>query len=261
MTSTLEHQPPPVDPGPRAGAVTVNQLSRRGVLAVWAAAALPMAALSWIVAPLVAGSGPNALVKPMLVLMSAGLVWQFVLVAGLVAHEQRSLRWCRVRDALWLRSPRSPRTGRTGGTLWLLLIPLSVGFALEAMISLPDPASRDLGGFLSSDAGHAMFAGSWGWFAVVVVLVVFNTVLGEEMLFRGYLLPRMQSAFGQRDWVVNGILFATYHLHMPWTIPATLLDTLFLSYPSKRYRSAWMGIAVHSVQSIVILIAVLTLVV
>ena len=30
-----------------------------------------------------------------------------------------------------------------------------------------------------------------GWFAVLVALVVFSTVLGEELLFRGLLLPRI----------------------------------------------------------------------
>jgi hypothetical protein len=32
------------------------------------------------------------------------------------------------------------------------------------------------------------------------VLWVFNTVLGEE-LFRGFLLPRMNGAFGRGDWL------------------------------------------------------------
>jgi uncharacterized protein len=71
----------------------------------------------------------------------------------------------------------------------------------------------------------------------------------------------MNGAFGRGDWVANGVLFAGYHLHMPWVIPAALLDTFILSYPSKRYRSAWIGIAVHSAQSVVITIAVLALVV
>ena len=65
--------------------------------------------------------------------------------------------------------------------------------------------SRD---FLDSDAGEDFFSGAWGWFAVIVVLAVFNTVLGEELLFRGLLLPRMQGVFGRWDWVANGVLFA-----------------------------------------------------
>ena len=59
-------------------------------------------------------------------------------------------------------------------------------------------------------------------------MAIFNTVLGEELLFRGLLLPRMNGAFGRWDWVANGVLFAAYHLHVPWTIPANLIDTFIL---------------------------------
>jgi uncharacterized protein len=89
---------------------------------------------------------------------------------------------------------------------------------------------------------------------------VFNTALGEELLFRGVLLPRMRGAFGRWDWVANGVLFALYHLHMPWVIPSSLVDTFALSYPSRRYRSALIGIIVHSSQSIVFFALILPLV-
>jgi hypothetical protein len=36
---------------------------------------------------------------------------------------------------------------------------------------------------------------------------------------------------------------------------------VFISYPTKRYQSAWIGIAVHSAQSVVVLLLVLALVV
>jgi hypothetical protein len=48
---------------------------------------------------------------------------------------------------------------------------------------------------------------------------------------------------------------------MPWVIPSTLLDTFIISYPSKRYRSALIGIAVHSAQSVLILGLTLSVVV
>jgi membrane protease YdiL (CAAX protease family) len=248
-------------------AMAIPQLGRRAILSIWAAAALPMAALAWLVAPTVAdrlsGEGNVPMAKALLACLTVGLIWQFVLVVGLLYREQRSLRWSVVRDALWLRSPRSPRSGRAGGRLWLVLIPLMVAFAAEEFISggIPTPANRDMGTFLDSHAGKVFLHGAWGWFALVVVLGLFNTVLGEELLFRGFLLPRMNGAFGRRDWVANGILFAGYHLHMPWAIPTALLDTFILAYPSKRYRSAWIGIAVHSAQSVVITAIVLSLVV
>src|ERR671934_1282417 len=78
-------------------AVDIPQLGRRAILAIWAAAALPMAALAWLVAPLVAehvsGGGNVPMAKALLALLTAGLVWQFVLVAGLVWREQGTLRW------------------------------------------------------------------------------------------------------------------------------------------------------------------------
>jgi membrane protease YdiL (CAAX protease family) len=246
--------------------VEIPQYTRRAILAVWAAAALPMAALAWLVAPAVAdrlsGEGNVPMAKALLVLLTGGLIWQFVLVAGLVWREQRSFRWSTIREALWLRSPRSPRSGRVGGRVWLILIPLFVLFAAEGLLpEFPHPANHDFAVFLDTDAAHSFLSGNWAWFGLIVVLALFNTVLGEELLFRGFLLPRMNGAFGRGDWLANGVLFAAYHLHTPWVMLSPLADALVLAYPTKRYRSAWIGIAVHSAQSVVVAILVLTLVV
>ena len=193
--------------------------------------------------------------------LTAGLVWQFVLVMGLVGREQGTLRWSVLKEALWLRAPVSPRTGRRGGRLWLVALPLIVAFGAEPLLPGPgNPVARDLGDFLASHAGHTLLAGSWGWLAVLTAMFVFNTVLGEELLFRGFLLPRMNGVFGRRDWLANGVLFAAYHLHVPWVIPATLLDSFIVAYPAKRYRSALIGIAVHSAQSVFFFALVLGLV-
>ena len=90
---------------------------------------------------------------------------------------------------------------------------------------------------------------------------IFNAVLGEDLLFRGLLLPRMNKQFGRWDWVANGVLFALYHVRVPWVIPQALLDTFIVAYPSKRYRSALIGIIVHSAQSIVFVTLTLAVVV
>jgi membrane protease YdiL (CAAX protease family) len=245
--------------------VEIPQYGLRAIFAVWAAAALPMALLAWLVAPALknrfAGAGNVPLAKALIVCLTVGLAWQFALVAVLVLREQRTFRWSTLREALWLRSPRSPRSGRIGGKVWLVLIPLVAAFAAESAISLPGPTSRDLGAFLGSDPGKAFMHGAWAWYALVLISFVFNTVLGEELLFRGFLLPRMNGAFKRRDWLANGLLFAAYHLHTPWAIPTTLVDTFIIAYPTKRYRSAWIGIAVHSAQSVFLAVLIFTLVV
>jgi membrane protease YdiL (CAAX protease family) len=261
--TTLTVQTPSIDASPGAAALgrPITQYSRRRIFAIWAAAALPMGTLAWVVTPAIAnGDSAESMFHPLVACLTVGLVWQFVLVVALVFHEQRTLRWSVIRHALWLRSPRSPKSGKVGGKLWLLVVPITLGLALEEIISITPPLNRNMGELLSSDAGQAMFHGSWGLFALCVTMFVFNTVLGEELLFRGVLLPRMSDSFGDRDWVANGLLHATYHLHVPWVIPASLVDMFLVAYPARRYRSALLGIVVHSAQSVVFTILLVTLV-
>lgn len=230
------------------------QYSSRRVLGTWAAAALPMAALAWIGAPLLHATfaGPSAWPRAILLCLTVGMIWQFVFVMFAVRREQGSLRWSVLKDALWLRAPRSPRSGRRGGRLWWILVPcILLVAAKEELPKIPAPVERDQGLFLQSVAGQEFFSGNWVWFAVIVTMMIFNTVLGEELLFRGLLLPRMRGAFGKWDWLANGVLFGAYHLHLPWSIPANTLDTFFISLPASRYRSALIGIFVHSVQTVI----------
>ena len=107
----------------------VRQYSLAQILAVWAAAAIPMAVLAWLVAPLLGnlvGGGDEAFMKAILLCITAGLIWQFVLTLILTGREQGTLRWSRVHDALWLLSPREPRSGRVGGRVRLWSIPAAL---------------------------------------------------------------------------------------------------------------------------------------
>ena len=264
MTATTPQAPPTnkAVTGDSA-AVQLPQYSRRRILGTWAAAALPMAALAWIGAPLLQArfEGPSAWPRALLLCLTAGMIWQFILVMVAIYREQGSLRWPVLKNALWLHAPRNSRTGRRGGRLWWILLPLTLLVAAkEELPKIPAPVERDQALFLQSAAGQEFFSGNWPWFAVIVTMMIFNTVLGEELLFRGLLLPRMRGAFGRWDWLANGVLFGIYHLHTPWSIPANTLDTIFISLPASRYRSALIGIFVHSVQTVIFTALLLTLV-
>jgi uncharacterized protein len=249
----------PIGAGP-----ALRQFSRGGVAAVWAAAAVPMALLAWVVAPVVAGAGasPRRFAITLVAALTAGLIWQFVLVMLIVGREQHSLRWAVLRRVLWLERPAGPG-GQRGGRLWLWLIPCVLGFAALTMIPagpLAGPVNRNFGSFLGSAAGKAAFRGNWGLFALVLVLLVFNTVLVEELLFRGLLLPRMRGVFGRADWIANALLFGLYHLHQPWSIPSSVAVGMLTAYPTRRFHSAWFGIAIHSAQSVFFAALLLTIV-
>jgi uncharacterized protein len=254
---------------PSAGArpttqeIEIPQYSRRMVLAVWAAAAVPMATLAWVVAPAIAGDGASKdrFFVTLLSALTAGLLWQAILVVILVLRERRAdPTWTNVRDRLWLRAPHTAT--RRGGRLWWWV--LAFALALAALDMAPfgpmPPDDRSFGVFLESDAGQALFHHNWWLYALCAFELALNTAVGEELLFRGLLLPRMSGAFGRADWVVNSVLFGLYHLHEPWVIPNAVVTGFLCAGPTKRYRSALMGIAIHSVESVFFLLVLLPVV-
>jgi hypothetical protein len=95
----------------------IEQYSLGKIVGVWAAAAVPMGVLAWIVAPWLRDQlgGDEPLAQALLICLTAGLIWQFVLVLLLLKRELGELKWSRVRDALWLRAPRDPKTGGVDG--------------------------------------------------------------------------------------------------------------------------------------------------
>jgi membrane protease YdiL (CAAX protease family) len=227
--------------------IEIRQYSTAKTLLVWAAAAAPMGVLAWVVAPRLPGDFTVDLVG----CLAAGLAWQCLLVLGLVYAEQRTLRWRVLCEALWLRAPSTAT--RRGGRLWWWALAAVAGVGLlEALPTDPaPPAGRGFDGLLGTPEGQALFHHNWGLFALVVAMFACNTVLGEELLFRGLLLPRMRAAFGRGDWIANAVLFAVYHLHQPWSMPSALTTGLLLAGATRRWRSAWLGIIAHSAQSAV----------
>jgi membrane protease YdiL (CAAX protease family) len=193
----------------------------------------------------------------------------------IVYREEGDLRWATIRGRMWLNSPKDPKTGQPRGRLWLWLIPLVILAALwEIVLHAPldnlwvrvFPFLAEPPGFsgrelMESAEARAQLVGAWGFLGLFAVNALFNTFLGEELLLRGVLLPKMAGVFGKWDWLANGVLFGVYHLHQPWGIPGNIVTAAFLeAYPARRFRSIWMAIIVHSGQSVFFLFLLLGLV-
>ena len=228
-----------------------------------------MGILSWIVIPLVApdfGSDPLGSGVTRIVLLTLGLVWLFVLSMIIVRREEGDLRWETVKRRLRLNTPREPATGQPRARLWLWVIPFLLAVAVvELLLDSPlenawvsvfpflaEPQGYSFDAIFQSQEILARLEGAWWFFALFVIQAAFNTILGEEFLFRGVLLPKMEGVFGRSSWVANSVLFGFYHLHVPWVIPNAVITGLLYTYPAYRYRSTWMSIILHSAQSVYI---------
>lgn len=255
---------PPTPSAAGAEAPAMPQWRPRRIAAVWAAAAVPMGVLGWLVAPWLAHriGGRDPFITSLLVCFNAGLLWQLGLVLGLVRRERGSLSWTNVREALWLRAPRDPKSGRRGGRVWLWAFPfVLLSAAINALpIDPTGPLPRDFPNAIESTRVEHYFHGNWAGFALLV-LVAFLAPVVEELVFRGLLLPRMRAVFGRRDIWASGAMFALYHVHQPWSMPASLIDgALGQAYPTRRFRSTWMGVITHTAPSVLIFGVVLSLV-
>ncbi len=244
------------------------------VLGIWLAGGAPMWLLGWVAYPVMsAGLPPVDAGLLRIKLLTGGLIWQFVLAIGILYREEGNIRLSTIRRRFWLNHPVSARTGETKKALWWWIIPL---FLLAAFVNIVlRPPLVDLWGrivpFLAEPMGYDMssiftpelrtqWVGAWGLLGLFFVFALFNSVLGEEFLFRGVLLPKMQGAFGKWDWVANGVIFGLYHLHQPWGILDTILTGWIMAFSGKRFRSNWFPIILHSGETVFFLFLILGLV-
>ena len=251
-----------------------NQYNLWQILTLWLTGSTLMWIMGWVIYPALSRNLP--VVEAGLLrmkLLTVGLIWQFVLSMLILYLEEGNLRLATIRRRFWLNNPISSKSGQKDNRLWWLLIPFlllvvllefTVGPFLNGLWVRLFPFLAEPPGY----SGAALFApelrtrwiGAWDLLALQVVLSVFNTFLGEEFLFHGLLLPKMNGLFGKADWIVNGILFGLYHLHQPWGLPGNILSGWLLAYPAKRYRSNWFPILIHSGQSIFFIAIILGLV-
>jgi uncharacterized protein len=244
-----------------------KQYSLTKILAVWASVTVPMGLLAWVVAPAII---PHTSLHPGLVhwmLMVVGMMWQFVVSLAVLRHELGGLHWPALKKRIWLRIPRDPRSGKPRKVLFLWALPAVAAVGIGAYLgSWLDTAWTDWLPFLhepsytnAQSLADPKFQGQWWILGLALTSMLFNYVLGEELLFRGVLLPRMAGVFGRWDWVANSVLFGLYHVHKIWAWPSMITTAFGLSWAARRYRSFWMGVIVHGVEGffIVVIVAVL----
>jgi hypothetical protein len=244
-------------PGPQevdqSGALEAYSWKR--ILLLWSLATVPMVVLTWLVAPwLIARSRvPAALV--FFFSSSLGMAGQGALAWGLLRQEAPAWTVAGLRRRLWLVTPRHPRTQRSGRKPYLWLVPLVGVAALALLVSQALVALTMAFHFLREPAVSRFFpsyaktfglmspelAGQW-WLLLVVPAVGLLGLAGEELFFRGLLLPRTR---GRASWLANALLSSLHYLYIPWMVPARLVATIGPVWAARRYRSNWIPVLVR----------------
>ena len=209
--------------------------------------------------------------------------WYFLLVivlgAGtefgvgllLLHREGYSLRLSALRDRIRWHWPKGWKAWFLAGIVFILGMGLSMvmGSVNRALASAPGfvppewwPAAGnpniEIKG--AADVFPDVALGGNYLFVLLYFLIglVFN-IFGEEIYYRGYLLPRMRGAFGRWDWVANGVLFTLKHVYQRWLYPAILIGGLGFAFTAGPLGSLPLAMVFHWVGNFLFNLVFLTL--
>lgn len=101
------------------------------------------------------------------------------------------------------------------------------------------------GAFSVYDAAFGGLRGNWGVLLLYLLLFFFN-IAGEELWWRGYLLPRQEAAFGRHAWLAHGLLWWAFHAFKWWDLLSILPVTLLISLLAQRTQNTTPAIVVHA---------------
>ncbi len=91
----------------------------------------------------------------------------------------------------------------------------------------------------------APLKGNWG-FAILSFVQLFFNIFGEELWWRGYILPRQEQANGRWAWLINGLMWWLWHLTFyPWQVFALLPICLAIPFVAQRRQNNWPAIIIH----------------
>lgn len=124
-----------------------------------------------------------------------------------------------------------------GGVYRLLPMPANLPAILDPRL-VPDSAMLHAawGGDIRGQWGVLLITGLW--------LFIFN-ILGEELWWRGILLPLHEQSSGSRAWLVQGLLWTLFHVFKYWSLPVLLPVCLVIPYMAQKLKNNTPGLWAH----------------
>jgi len=189
----------------------------------------------------------TAYIVPMALLLTAALVALYRVEGYSVTLNSISERF------------RYPRLGFKN-LLWGLgvYIALMVGYGIFSQIGasliannvIPIPSGlspwMDPRTSMIMQSSGSELQGDWG-IAVLWLVMLFFNIAGEELWWRGYILPRQELTHGKRTWLVHGLMWTFFHVFKWWDLIGLLPVCLIIAYSAQRLKNNWPVLIAHTI--------------
>jgi membrane protease YdiL (CAAX protease family) len=212
-----------------------------GSLALFGASALLLFLTTRVAIPArVSATGAEPVV--MWFLAAGSIVFgPLLLLAALLLHAEglsRRRSWWTARLRLRAMDGEDWRWA-AGGFVVIAVSTAGIAIALRAITGGADLHPSFMA-FEPLGPGRYWILGAWLPFFVL-------NIAGEELVWRGVVLPRQEAAFGGWACLVNGVLWLLFHAAFPWPVLVMLLPiTSILPYLAQRRGNTWIGMVIHA---------------
>lgn len=127
------------------------------------------------------------------------------------------------------------------------LLVYQLAFPLIKKVHDAFPTPEVVTGFMNTGETFAGFQiqGNW-WLVGLYFILFFFNVVGEEILWRGYLWPKQELTHKKYTWLVHGLLWTSFHLFAPYNAIMVLPGALFMSYITQRLQNNTLFLISHA---------------
>lgn len=181
--------------------------------------------------------------------VAGGLVFVGLFIAAIAGFwiEQRKFTWGGFTDRFRLHRPNSGDVGWSVGMLaacGMLSAAIAASWRLASQTWGLWPEPRLSPPFIHMEP---LTNGTY-WVLLAWLPLFFFNIAGEELWWRGYLLPRQEREHGSTAWFVHGLGLALFHLPLGLDLTIIVSPFLFsLPYVVQHRKNLWTGFFLHSV--------------
>jgi membrane protease YdiL (CAAX protease family) len=150
-----------------------------------------------------------------------------------------------ILNSLWLKKLNyKDWSWAIGGAVLILvltgLIMISADWISQAVFNRPFKTSPSFMHFEPLHDGQYWILGVW------LVFFFFN-IIGEEIMWRGYILGGMSEQYPKSAWLYNAVFWMMFHIPFGIELMIMVLPTFFLiPYIVQRRKNTWIGIIIHT---------------